>query len=227
MHSTKTLPPHSWSVFWVILLSMSFVFLLPPPNFRLNPPAATPLSVSTARQRLELRPALLDLSLFKDIESEFLTQHVPKASWVTVKDGFSLPILPQPADNAVYVTNRLNMITQFSRPALNGVTALLAHNYRSGKEFYNLNIGQRITVTYDEDLSRDYLVVSINRFRKIEPSNIYSRLVDLETDKELSSTEVYNRFYSGTHHVTFQTCLEGEGRLDWGLYFVVADPVIP
>jgi hypothetical protein len=41
----------------------------------------------------------------------------------------------------------------------------------------------------------------------------------------LSAREVFNKFYRGEPHVTFQTCLEGEGRLDWGLLFVVAQPL--
>lgn len=155
----------------------------------------------------------------------FTMQDLAKASWVLVDGGFSLPIMQQPNGDTMYVSSKANMITQFSRPADNGVTALLAHNYRSGVQFYELAVGQKITVTYGGSITRDYEVVSMNRFQKVIPSDRYSDLIDLETNITMTSTEVYNRFYRGTPRVTFQTCLEKDGNLEWGLYFVVAEPV--
>lgn len=171
------------------------------------------------------QPGGAELPSFQDVWAGFLEEDVAKASWVSVEGGFSLPIIQQPPGKVTYVSNKPDIITQFNRPALNGVTALLAHNYRSGKEFYNLTIGQRITVTYNGMLERDYQVVSIDSFQKLNNASGYSNLIDLKTEAELTSTDVYNRFYWGAHRVTFQTCLEREGRLDWGLYFVVATPL--
>ncbi len=162
----------------------------------------------------------------QDFGAEFLQKHLPKASQVSAEGGFSLPVIQQPPDNPVYVSNKPDLITQFSTPAENGVTGLLAHNYRSGKEFYKLTIGQRVTVRYDKGVTRHYRVVSINRFQKLDRSSIFSDLIDLTTAKRMTSTELFNRFYRGPHHVTFQTCLEGDGHPDWGLYFVVAEPDI-
>lgn len=193
----------SWRVIRAILYCIAISFLLTPPVSVVN-------------------------NLRGGRSSSFLSdfsEHMKRAIWVSVQGGFSLPIAQQPENKGIYVTNKIDLITQFGKPAQNGVTALLAHNYRSGIEFYTLNIGQLVTVMYEGGFVHNYQVVSISSFQKLNRASIYSDLIDLNTKQELSSTEVYNRFYRGSHHVIFQTCLKGDGYLDWGLYFVVAVPV--
>ncbi len=163
---------------------------------------------------------------FLDFESGFPGKLLAKASWVSVKDGFNLPIIQQPEGNPFYVSNKPDVITQFSSPALDGVVGLLAHDFRAGAEFYGLKIGQMLKIFYEQGTVRDYQVVSIHRFQKLDSSSVYSDLVDLETNEQVTTSQVYDRFYRGSHHVTFQTCLAGNGRLDWGLYFVIAEPIL-
>jgi len=146
------------------------------------------------------------------------------AEWVSVSGLFSLPIMQQPENNPIYVANKSNILTQFQRATQNGVTGLLAHNFLSGREFSRLKIGQEISVTYTDHIVRNYRVSSIYHYQKLDPSDLFSDLIDLHSGRELSSSEVFNRFYRGRHHVTLQTCLEEDGRLDWGLLFVVALP---
>jgi hypothetical protein len=160
-------------------------------------------------------------------ESGFLNDHIKKADRVSVEGGFSLPIIQQPEGKDFFVSTKNDLITQFSSPAQSGVTGLLAHNYLSGQEFYKLKIGQKLTVDYDGGFAHRYKIVSITRFQKLDPSTVYSELIDLETNMEMSSTDVYNRFYSGSPHVTFQTCLEKDGHWDWGLIFITAEPIYP
>jgi len=147
------------------------------------------------------------------------------AEWVSVAGLFSLPIMQQPEDNPIYVANKSNILTQFQRATQNGVTGLLAHNLLSGKEFSKLQIGQKISITYTDHNVRNYRVSSIYHYQKLDPSNLFSNLIDLNSGRELSSSEIFNQFYHGRHHVTLQTCLEEDGRLDWGLLFVVALPI--
>lgn len=148
-----------------------------------------------------------------------------KAEWAEVSGLFSLPIVQQPADDPVYVSNRGDTLTQFQQAAQNGITGLLAHNFLSGKEFYKIKIGQEISITYTDQIVRNYRVSSIYHYQKLDPSNLFSDYIDLYTDKEQSTEEVFDRFYRGHHHLTLQTCLEKEGRLDWGLIFVVAQSI--
>lgn len=200
-----------------------------PEAIRFLPPSAGDApSLISLRDAPVAAPAVVPVETpsLQDFGGEFL-QQVSQAWWVAAEGSFDLPIIQQPGDNPIYVAGGADVITQFGKPAQEGVTGLLAHNYRSGKEFYGLTLGQRITVYYGGDVTRAYQVTSIQRFQKVDHTDIYSDLIDLETNARVSSTEVYNRFYAGSPHVTFQTCLEGEGYLDWGLYFVVAEPLAP
>jgi hypothetical protein len=147
------------------------------------------------------------------------------AEWVSVAGLFTLPIMQQPDNNPIYVANKPDILTQFQQATQNGITGLLAHNFLSGKEFSKLKIGQEISITYTDHIVRNYRVASIYHYQKLDPSDLFSDLIDLHTDKELSTREVFNQFYRGRHHVAFQTCLEKEGRLDWGLLFVIALPI--
>ena len=149
------------------------------------------------------------------------------ASAVSAPGIFSFPILQQPEDEAAYVSRRIGQLTQFRLASQNGVTGLLAHNYLSGKEFYRLEIGQEIRVMYSDQHEGRYQVASIHHFQKVQPSKLYSDYLDLETRQRMSSTQVFERFYSRGPQVTFQTCLENEGRLDWGILLVIASPVDP
>ncbi len=146
------------------------------------------------------------------------------AEWVNVP-AFSLPVTQQPPDNAVFVSGENGRVTQFRLAYQNGVTALLAHNYLSGTKFYDLKIGQIVTINYADQSVRHYTVTRIDRYQKVNPSRLQSKLIDLSSHKIFSTTEVFNRYYRGDHHVIFQTCLKGDGQLNWGLYFVVAVPV--
>jgi hypothetical protein len=190
------------------------------------PSTSTP-SLTLAGNKLRIfEPSLpVKFDPLENYWSNFSLSDLAQANWVQVDGGFSLPIVQQPAGDSMYVSSRVNLLTQFSRPAQNGVTALLAHNYRSGIQFYDLRPGQKITITYGGLITREYRVVSIDKFQKLVSSDTLSDLIDLQTNTRVTSTEVYKRFYSGEPHLTFQTCLEKDGKLDWGLYFVVADPL--
>jgi hypothetical protein len=149
----------------------------------------------------------------------------PLAERVSISGLFSLPIMQQPNDNPVYVSSKRGILTQFQQATQNGITGLLAHNYLSGREFYKIKIGQEISITYKDKIVRNYRVSNIYQYQKLNPSDLFSTYIDLHTDKEQSTKDVFERFYRGHHHVTLQTCLEKEGRLDWGLIFIVAQPV--
>jgi hypothetical protein len=144
---------------------------------------------------------------------------------VYVPGIFALPIVQQPKNNNIYVSGKNGMITQFASAAKNGVTGLLAHNYLSGRLFYQLMPGQEVLIVYGDGAIQRYRVTEIHRYQKLNPSNLQSNLVELSTGRKVTTSEVFGRFYRGKHHLTFQTCLEGNGRLDWGLTFIVAMPV--
>ena len=144
---------------------------------------------------------------------------------VHISGVFSLKVEQQPEDKATHVSTALGSVTQFRSAARNGVTGLLAHNYLSGKLFYNIALGQEVNLVYGDGSIKRYQVSDIQSFQKLTPSSLRGDLIDLETGRKYSTAQVYNRFYTGSDHVTFQTCLEGEGISNWGLTFFVATPV--
>jgi hypothetical protein len=134
-------------------------------------------------------------------------------------------VIQQPSENWSFVSEDPDVLTEFHSARRNGVTGLLAHNYLLGNEFYDIQIGQYVGVVYGDGTFQRYVVSDISQFEKLDRSSLTSDMVDLETGETLTSTQIFNRFYSGGDKVTFQTCLERNGKSNWGLTFVTAVPV--
>jgi hypothetical protein len=144
---------------------------------------------------------------------------------VYVQDVLQLPIVQQPTENPVYVSNKPGVVTQYRSAAENGITGLLAHNYLSGELFDQLAVGQEVRIIYGNRLVRQYKVASVQHFQKLNPSDLQSDYLDLSDGKKMTTSQVFQEFYQGSDHVTFQTCLKEGGIWNWGLVFVVATPV--
>ncbi len=144
---------------------------------------------------------------------------------VYVPQILELEVEQQPAADPLFVDGQTGMATQFERAALNGVVGLLAHNTSSGIKFYQVQIGQQIDVIYGNGRIEQFRVQSISEFQKLQTMNPMSDFVDLSTGSTLTSTQVFNRFYSGDHRLTLQTCLERNGDPNWGLHFIEAYPI--
>lgn len=146
---------------------------------------------------------------------------------VYVAGSLALHVVQQPAKDWTYVSEELGNATEFQNAADNGVIGLLAHNYLSGRLFYNLKSGDQIGVVYGDGSVKYYRISGSFQYQKLEPDDLSSKLVDLTTGITVTSGQVFGKFYSGGDHVTLQTCLERNGISTWGLYFVVAQPVNP
>jgi hypothetical protein len=144
---------------------------------------------------------------------------------VHVTGTLALEVEQQPTGNSTYVSNRLRAATQFKNAADNGVVGLLAHNFLSGGLFYSLKIGQEVHLVYGDGQIENYRVSEIERFQKLDPASLSGDLVELSTGRRFTTNQVFQRFYTGGDHVTFQTCLAGGGLSNWGLVFIVAKPV--
>ena len=141
------------------------------------------------------------------------------------EDILALPVVQQPSHNPGFVSNRNGMATQFALPESRNVIGLLAHNYLSGKQFFDLKIGDEISIVYGDGQYSAYIVVDIQNFQALEPNSQNSRFIDLETDQELSASELFTRVYSGDHHLTLQTCIQNGNIQSWGRLFVIANPI--
>ena len=144
---------------------------------------------------------------------------------VYVEDVLALKVIQQPANDPLFVSKDWGIATQFGNAAKNGVTGILAHNYLSGDLFFQLELGQQVQLVYGDGRVARYMISSIERFQKLQPNNPRSRYIDLSTEEEQSTEQVFNRVYTGKDHVTFQTCIKKGDEWSWGLIFVIATPV--
>lgn len=144
---------------------------------------------------------------------------------VYVPGFMAFPVVQQPSGNSGYVSTKPDSVTQFQLAARNGVTGFLAHNYLSGKEFFRLRDGLQVLVIHGDGSIKRYRITGIYEFQKLTPGSNWSHYLDLQTGERLTTYQVYNWFYQGEHHLTFQTCLERDGIETWGLRFVVAEPL--
>jgi hypothetical protein len=86
---------------------------------------------------------------------------------VYVEDKFAFPVIQQPEGKDLFVSSKLGRVTQFNLAAQNGITGLLAHNFLSGKEFYEIETGDTIWIIYgDKELASDQ-VTSIRSYQKL------------------------------------------------------------
>ncbi len=144
---------------------------------------------------------------------------------VYVPNILELQVEQQPPSNSLFVSPQIGVATQFGQAALNGVIGLLAHNTSSGILYYQINLGEQVEVVYGDGKVERYQVRSISEFQKLQTFNPMSDFIDLDTGSKLTSTQVFNRFYSGDHRLTLQTCLERNGDPNWGLHFIEAYPI--
>jgi hypothetical protein len=143
---------------------------------------------------------------------------------VYVQNVLALPIVQQPEDNPYYVSNQAGEVTQFSTAAQYGNIGLLAHNNLSGSSFSQLSLGQEVNVMYGDGRVEKFVITEVLHFQALQPESQQSAFLNLDTSETLSASEMFNRVYTGGHHLTFQTCIKANGNMSWGRLFVVATP---
>lgn len=165
-------------------------------------------------------------AIFRQFAELVINGNAEQVRGVFVAGLMALPVVQQPAGEATYVAGQMDIVTQFQSAAERDVIGLLAHNYLSGSLFYQLRKGEEVRIVFGDGSYQRYQVSGSYAFQKLKPGSLQSDLVDMSTEEVLTTNQVFNRFYNGDHHVTFQTCLEEEGLSNWGLTFVVAEPLI-
>lgn len=144
---------------------------------------------------------------------------------VYVAGFFALPVVQQPGGNTGFVSGKPETITQFQLAARNNVLGFLAHNYLSGKEFFRLIEGLQVVVVNGDGSFVRYRITAIDEYQKVTPGSHWSNYIDLDTGERLTTYQVFDQYYQGEHHLTFQTCLTRDGIETWGLRFIVAEPM--
>jgi hypothetical protein len=141
---------------------------------------------------------------------------------VYIKDKFNFLVVDQPRNRPSSIEN---VVTHFQMASKNNVTGLIAHNYLAGSYFFDIQVGDRVSIVNGDGSVFDYIVTDIQKYQALQPDNPRSTFHNLESKEKLSATELFERVYTGSHHVTFQTCI-WKGDVDtWGRLFVIAEPI--
>ena len=151
---------------------------------------------------------------------------VNRLQGVLVPNVLDLPIVQQPADDPYYVSNHNGEVTQFSIASQYGNVGLLAHNNLSGKSFSKLSIGQEVELVYGDGSVEDFIITKVLRYQALQPQSQQSLFLDLDNSETLSANQMFNRVYTGSRHLTFQTCITANGDASWGRLFIVATPKV-
>lgn len=137
----------------------------------------------------------------------------------------ALRIVPQPDGDVAFISEEDGTATHFQSAAIYGVVGLLAHNFLSGALFHDLTLDQEVTLIYGGGRLENYRISRIVDFERMTISDLQSDFRSLVTDKISSVEDVFFDFYSGDPHLTLQTCIEKDGIWNWGVRFIVAEPV--
>lgn len=165
--------------------------------------------------------AMPDLSNFiKQVENG----HSTIIRGVYASDGFALPVIQQPTNNAAYVSGAEDVLTEFSLARSYGNIGMLAHNHLAGKYFSSLSQGSKIQLVYGNGKVENFIVTRILRYQALTPSSPYTNFIDLESGDTLTVNQVFYKVYTGARHVTFQTCIAQDNELSWGRLFIIAEP---
>ncbi len=166
----------------------------------------------------------LELPTFSKFVASVRTGQANVITGVYVPDLFADPVVPQPANNPGYVSETDGVLTRFGLAASHQIIGLLAHNNLAGASFSSLQVGQEIRVVYGDGQFSIFQVEKIARFQALQPNDLTSDFSDGMTSHVYSAGEIFNMFYTGNEHLTFQTCIAQGGEASWGRLFVTAIP---
>lgn len=144
---------------------------------------------------------------------------------IYAENSFALKVIQQPANDYSYVSLQTDQVTQFALAAKYNTIGILAHNFLSGKLFFNLKVGDTVQVIYGDGKVEQYQINEILRFQALQPNNPRSTFKDLESNATFTAEQLFRKIYTGKRHVVLQTCLEKDGVDSWGRIFLIAFPI--
>jgi hypothetical protein len=191
-----------------------------------QPAAANP----SAGQAVSPIPPAADTSTHQPAFDAFVSKvkngNANQVVGVYVENVMALRVVQQPPNQPDYVSVRNGEATQFLLAfSFAGNTGLLAHNFLSGKLFFNLKEGDVVEVVYGDGSIQEYEIDKIESYQALNPDSPTSDFLDVSNGETLSATDLFYRVYGGDHHVTFQTCIAQGNNSQWGRFFVLANPL--
>jgi hypothetical protein len=186
-------------------------------------------SESSAREALVAQNTEIGLENINTLDSFVQSVSGGKASQVAgvfVDGALALSVGQQPAGSPGYISNNLGEVSQFALASEYGSLGLLAHNFLSGKDFFNLSAGQVISLVYGDGQIETYRIKEIRSFEARQPDSNYSDFVDLDNGEKLSASELFHSMYNTNNPLVLQTCIANNGISTWGRVFIIAVPVL-
>jgi hypothetical protein len=146
---------------------------------------------------------------------------------IYIPGQLALPVLQQPSGKISYVSTRNDVVTQFSLATQYGSIGLLAHNFLSGKKFFDLHEGMEISLVYGNGKIDHYRITMTESYQALSPESVYSDFMNMADEKgaKLTSAQLFQHIYSAHNRLVLQTCIAGEKSMSEGRLFIIAEKI--
>ena len=163
---------------------------------------------------------------FDQFIQDLKTGEAGRVVGIWVDNILALRVVYQPSNNPAFVSSEDDVATYFLLPwEKAGNYGLLAHNNLAGRYFFNLQVGDIISLVFGDGDYMDFEIVEIKEFQALQPNSAYSNFLDLATGEQLTVNEVFIEVYMGDFHTTLQTCIANGSETEWGRLFTIAPPL--
>jgi len=179
---------------------------------------------ATIEQGFEAAEELLSLDNFIH---EVANGNKNQVVGIYVPEKFAQAVEAQPASNPAFVSQKPEVLTQFSTATKYGSLGFIAHNYLAGNDFFDLANGDIVIVIYGDGQVQNYRIYDIRHFQALSPNSPYSKFKEFDADQGnvLTAEQLFYGTYGIKNHLVFQTCIEENGESSWGRLFVLAFPM--
>jgi hypothetical protein len=187
-----------------------------------NPAAA----VATA-EAITKTPTNTERDLLAQFIESVSARETELVTGVYIPDKFSVAVVQQPGGNSGFVSTKDETVTQFAPANVYGTIGLLAHNYLSGKLFFDLREGDEVIIVFGNGSQEHYRINLIERYQALSPTSVYSDFINLSDPNrvKITANQVFQRVYTKENRVVLQTCIEANGNSSWGRLFVIAEKI--
>lgn len=150
----------------------------------------------------------------------------PVATTVYDSGVFNYPVVQQPAGQPGFVSSDKDSVTEFRMASNYGSEGFLAHNTLAGALFFNVKIGDMITVRHADGTFANYRATQIRHLQATRPNSPTSNFVDLDNNNvTLTAADLFYQTYGVKDTLVLQTCIANGNLESWGRLFIVATPV--
>lgn len=192
-------------------------------------PTPTPTATPEIEEEKVSRSEVLEnskLPAFDQFIQDLKTGESGRVAGIWVDNILALRVVYQPSDQPAFVSTDEDVATFFLLPwEKAGNYGLIAHNNLAGKYFFNLQVGDIISLVFGDGDYMDFEITQIKQFQALQPHNVHTNFLDTATGEQLTVNEVFFEVYMGDFHTTLQTCIAYGGNSEWGRLFTIAPPL--